>query len=168
MKSILTCFLFLAVSCGKSPLYGPIKDNNNSSTDIQSALASDEQIWSDNRMHFALQWHSIPATGSNSSFSLKFWDSYQTNFLGPYNQLNQNVCVFLWMKMPDGSEHGSSPLVLTEKTTDNGSYYHLDDVYFIMPGKWQIRIRTVGTSSDCQGFKSDPYLLEKIVKVTIR
>lgn len=157
----------MITSCGKSPLYGPIEKSTNSSNSIQSVQASDEFVWTDNRMHFALQWHSIPATGSNSPFAIKFWDSYQTNFLGPYSKLSKNVCVFLWMKMPDGSEHGSSPLVLTEKTSDNGSFYHLDDVYFIMPGTWQIRIRTVNSMTDCQGLKSDPYLEEKILEVNI-
>jgi hypothetical protein len=163
----LLLILFFLFSCGKAPLYGSLNSDDNNEGRLQSANASDELIWKDARHHFAFQWHSIPAVGIDSQFSLKFWDSYQTNFLGPYNYLNQNLCVFLWMKMPDGSEHGSSPLILNKVFDDSGYFYRATDVYFIMPGLWQIRVRTVKDLNQCNGLKSDPYLEEMIIEINI-
>lgn len=168
-------FMFMAltlISCGKTPLYGPLEssvpDTNTDNDSIEAALARHEFVWKDGRHHFAFQWHSIPAIGTNSRFSLKFWDSYQVNFLGPYNLLKQHVCVFLWMTMPDGSEHGSSPVLLSKKDDNSGKYYVGDEVYFIMPGDWEVRVRTIENQNQCKGLKSDAYLEEYIVKISIK
>jgi hypothetical protein len=168
----LLLILLSVFSCGKTPLYGPLESDDNVSTrgsrNAQSDRATDELVWTDDRQHFAFQWHSIPAVGIDAKFNIKFWDSYQTNFLGPYNYLPQNLCVFLWMKMPDGSEHGSSPLVLSQVSDASGDYYSAKDVYFIMPGIWQIRVRTVSNLNQCNGLKSDPYLEEKIFEIFVK
>lgn len=161
-------FIFSFVSCGKTPLYGPLEDSSDTSRRFQSASASDELVWKDARHHYAFKWQSIPAAYSDSQFSIKFWDSYQTNFLGPYNFLPRNLCVFLWMKMPDGSEHGSSPLVLSKVSDSSGDYYKASDVYFIMSGLWQIRVRTVADLNHCNGLKSDVYLEEMIIEINIK
>lgn len=164
-------FLFLLifiVSCSKAPLFAPLEDSNNSKGNIQALKNSDEYTWVDKNIHFAIKFENNPSVSSNSPFIIKFWDTNQTNFLGPYQKLDKELCVFLWMKMASGSEHGSSPVVLTQVSDPNGDYYKVEDVYFIMTGNWQIRIRTVADINDCRSQKTDPYLEEKIIEINIR
>ena len=71
------------------------------------------------------------------------------------------------MKMPDGAEHGSSPINLVKVTDSSGSYYKASGVYFIMPGRWQLRTRTVSDLTQCNGLKSDAYLEEVIMEISI-
>lgn len=65
--------------------------------------------------------------------------------------------------MPDGSQHGSSPLSMELISTEEDKYYQFKDVYFLMNGHWQVRIRTVENQTDCQSLKTDPYLEEAFV-----
>lgn len=161
MKYLLLLFIF--VSCGKSPLFGKIDDADSPNKIINSASATDEYVWADKRLHFGIVFNNKPEVGIDSTFKLKFWDSYQTNFLGPYQKLEEKLCVFLWMIMPDGSQHGSSPLSMELISTEEDKYYQFKDVYFLMNGHWQVRIRTVENQTDCQSLKTDPYLEEAFV-----
>ncbi len=47
-----------------------------------------------------------------------------------------NVTVSLWMEMGPDS-HGSSPVTITQ---GNDVHYMVKDVYFLMPGIWQVKI----------------------------
>jgi hypothetical protein len=161
MKSWPIIIFLLVISCGKAPLFAPLEKTTITHTNALSS--NDVEIWPDHRTHFAIQWKSRPTSTAEAQFIIKFWDSYHTNFFGPYDHLLNRLCLFLWMKMPDGSEHGSSPITLT--TLDD--HYQASDLYFIMPGLWQIRLRTVESSSHCTGLKSDPYLEEKILEIFI-
>lgn len=162
----LFLMFFALTSCGNSPLFSPLESDDRPDKKISSLTNSEELTWKDSRHHFAIAWEKKPVAYENSPFRIKFWDSYEANFLGPYNLLEESLCVFLWMKMENG-EHGSSPIVLTHKSSESGDYYYADDVYFVMSGKWQIRIRTVSDKAHCSNNKTDPYLEEYIIEVSI-
>lgn len=160
-------FIFLLISCGKAPLFGPIETPSSSDNpSVNPLTSSDELTWKDSRYHFAISWEKEPVVGENTPFKIKFWDSYQTNFLGPYSRLDEELCVFLWMKMSSG-EHGTSPFEMTKVNSPDGDYYHFDQVYFIMSGKWELRVRTVSDQSQCNSQKTDSYLEEVILEITI-
>lgn len=167
-KLILFSAIPLLSACGKSPLFSPLKGETPKGSQILALQGEEGFSFGKNGQRFGLQWISSPEVGSNSPLNLKFWDSSSRNFLGPYTLLENELCAFLWMVMPDGSEHGSSPIELGLVESENGNYYHLDQVYFIMPGNWQLRIRSVAQSSDCRGYKSDPYLEERIIEVPLQ
>jgi hypothetical protein len=162
----LLVLLLLVSACGNSPLFAPLESPNGKTVQTESLKSNDEYIWKDNRNHFAISWDKKPSLGSNSPFKIKFWDSYQTNFLGPYELISNQVCVFLWMKMPSG-EHGTSPFEIEIKNSEDGPYYYFNQVYFIMSGNWQLRVRTVQNKSDCKSLKNDNFLEEVIVEITI-
>lgn len=156
------CLILLFVSCGKSPLFSNPAEIRTKSENTNAILASDEFVWNQN-FHFGIQWLSKPSIGNKITANIKFWDDQKYNFLGPYEKLTKPVCVFLWMKMADGSEHGSSPIVISEKS----DYYFLDEIYFIMSGDWELRIRTIENESQCRGNKNDEYINEKIIHIKL-
>ena len=157
---ILILLLFL--SCGKAPLFDAVQDDENTSSLLE--LESSEFFDLNSDTQFGIRWIESPTTSSKSSFQIKFWDQEDGHFLGPYLSLESELCVFLWMIMPDGSEHGSSPVYITKE----GDTYLVDDLYFIMPGKWQLYIRTVKDSSQCSGTKDSSYLDQYVFNLYIK
>lgn len=154
----LLLILLLSTSCSKSPLFESVGENQPQRSELN---ASEYNLWSDERYEFGLQWIKPPKVGQNSPFKIKFWDRYTTNALGPYTVLAPKLCVFLWMSMPDGSEHGSSPVTLTKET----DHYSVNEVYFIMPGKWKIFITT--TEDFCPNSPKDDYLEGKSIELSL-
>ena len=162
MKTRILLFTFIFISCGKEPLF---KNNTSSNSNriIAPIAATSELIWNQ-KTSFGIKWMEAPALAEKSSFVLKFWDAKSGHFFGPYTHLKKSLCVFLWMSMPDGSEHGSAP-VITQKLKD---YYFIDDIYFIMPGNWKLIIRTVEEIGHCRNQISDPFLEEYIIEINPR
>lgn len=162
----LICLVF--GSCGKSPLFTPL-DSGNEATRYLAPINSNEGLtWGKSDYRFGIRWLKKPAIGENSPFEIKFWNHKTGNFLGPYTALKEELCVFLWMVMPDGSEHGSSPIIVEKINSESETYYLADDVYFIMPGNWQLKIRTVNEAGHCRGMKDDPFIEERTLEVHAR
>jgi hypothetical protein len=161
--NLLTAVIF--VSCGADPLFSSIESSRDKVLNqIQSFEDSGFRVWpGDTRMKYAISWKESPSFGNKSSFEIKFWDYYQNDFFGPYEKLNNPLCVFLWMKMPDGNEHGSSPVTLIEREDS----YFVDDIYFIMSGQWEVRVREVEKISDCTSLKQSPYIVEDVLKIDV-
>lgn len=148
-------------SCGKSPLFtsqAPEKIivQNSNSYYVHKLDNSDYS--------FGLEWIKLPKFNENSPFKLRFWNKNNTLW-GPYQAVN-NLCVFLWMKMPDGSEHGSSPVVISEIKKADETIYLVNEVYFVMNGVWQIRIRLI-EDGQCRSDIHQSFLSEKIIEVSI-
>ena len=158
----LLIIFFLITSCGKAPLFSSLEEERPVASITQAVNASEISNWN-NQFNFGLQWLKKPKVGENSPFKIKFWDKNQTNFLGPYTKLDKSFCVFLWMIMPDGSEHGSSPIELIQYE----DHYQADEVYFIMPGKWKIYLRSVEDPSNCRSDKNDPFIEEYQIDITL-
>ncbi len=166
MKFILLfSYLVMFVSCGASPLFSSLDTESLKEVPVTLGLSSARDIvWKgDDRLHFAISWKESPNVSKKSSFVIKFWDSYQNDFFGPYEKLNNPLCIFLWMKMPDGNEHGSSPVSVLESDDS----YLIDDIYFIMSGVWELRLRTVEDISHCTSLKNSPFIHEEIIKLNV-
>lgn len=148
------------LSCDKSPLFMSNGDKGEERV-ISELNASTGFSW-DKNIQFGYKWIDNPIVGQKSSFVLKFWDKNLGHFLGPYLFLDQPLCIFIWMKMHDGGEHGSSPVQI-QKLDD---HYLIDEIYFIMPGTWKVFIRTVNDTNDCRDNPNDLYLKEFQFEVT--
>lgn len=167
MSKVLIVFLLsLVCSCGAGPLFSSLKDEERIEQGVVVNLEDNKirQWGGDSRLNYALSWKEAPSFGAKSSLIIKFWDSYQNDFFGPYEKLSNNICAFLWMKMPDGNEHGSSPITMVEEVDS----YFFDDIYFIMAGHWELRIRTVESASHCTSLKNSPYIHEEILKIYVK
>ncbi len=158
---ILLLLLFLS-SCGKAPFFKSLQDTGNNDSTI-SAISEDSIHTLNKTTNFGLRWIESPNTSQKSSFQINFWDLGSGHYLGPYLKLEKDLCVFLWMTMPDGSEHGSSPVIIQEN--ENG--YLVDDLYFIMTCNWELYIRTVESINDCTNEKNSNYLDQYVFKITL-
>lgn len=162
MKNILNSLILLAfISCGKAPIFqNDVKKNQQ--------INEQELIhqFSNSPLNFAIEWLNGPRLYEKSTFKLRFWNNTNSIF-GPYEKLNSNPCVFLWMKMPDGSEHGSAPVTISVEVQNGNTIYVIDDVYFIMNGVWQIRIRELEENQVCDDDKNSKFLNEEIIEVYI-
>lgn len=156
---LLTIFL---ISCGKAPFFSSL-ENTSDDKKVLPFTAQDIFTFNSN-LNFGMKWNQKPTVSEKSSFTIKFWDKENGHFLGPYSKPENPLCVFIWMIMPDGSEHGSSPVLVTE----NNESYFVDDLYFIMPGSWKLYIRTVESINQCNHSKFDPFIEEYIFDFKVK
>lgn len=83
---------------------------------------------------FIVSWVDGPKKGA-SKFIMKTWKNDVGTMNGPYQDLNQNLHIFLWMPTMG---HGSAPVKIT-KLSDGE--YEVSNVQFIMGGKWEIKFQ---------------------------
>lgn len=118
-------FLFaLTVSCGKSPLL--LKKNHE--TSIISGLES-QRLFKSTNQSLQISWLS-PLSSSEEAHALIILK--KNNIV---SDLPNNTKIFLWM--PEMG-HGSSPIQVSRL---GSGLYDLSQIYFIMPGLWQLKIQ---------------------------
>lgn len=83
---------------------------------------------------FIISWVDGPKKGA-SRFVMKTWKKDLGTMNGPYQDLQKNLHIFLWMPTMG---HGSAPVKIT-KIADGE--YDVSNVQFIMGGKWDIRFQ---------------------------
>ena len=105
--------LFLITSCNESPLL------NHKNPGKTQAILSPVQSWLD------VDWMHAPLVNENSPFEIQL-----------KNELLENEVLEVELFMPSMG-HGSSPVVIQKI---NSLLYQVDEVYFIMPGDWEVRI----------------------------
>ncbi|MNT79411.1 hypothetical protein D3C72_2187420 [compost metagenome] len=90
------------------------------------------------------KWDKVPTDSEVGSFIFKIYQHNPTDNSAVFVDVTDQVDVVLWM--PD-MNHGSSPVEVAR--VDVGTY-RADEVFFIMPGKWEIKfqIKTSGIISD--------------------
>jgi hypothetical protein len=173
MKYLFSYFAFfwLFTSCGKSPLFSEMDNPTDHSQAKLSESSDDVVTWAQTGYSFGVEWYEGPYSLRKSSFRLRFWRQNGATIWGPYELVEPKLCVMLWMRMPDGSEHGNAPLTITpiasEQFSESNWIYHIDDAYFVMNGWWQIRVRLIEIEQQCGSLKSDPFIEEKILEVFI-
>ena len=164
----VTTLLLLMItfaSCSKAPMFNT---EDNSSYRSSQPLEAKQKL---GNLNIGLQWvkgpRVITANGDDSEniFKLRMWSNESTVY-GPYS-LPEKVCVFLWMKMPDGSEHGSAPVAQEVEDNDDGDILVIKKAYFVMNGVWQIRVRTVAADTTCRATKNFDYIDETIFEANI-
>ena len=108
-------FLVLSIllsSCNESPILNHKRGQNNT-------ILSPVKEWA------KVDWIHAPVVNENSAFELQLNE-----------ELLPNEILEIELFMPSMG-HGSSPVVI-EKV--NALNYFVDEVYFIMPGDWEVRI----------------------------
>jgi hypothetical protein len=90
----------------------------------------------------SLTWEKQPTEDDMGEFVLRFWDAQKGTESGPYLTAPDAVAVKLWMP---SMGHGSSPVAVSPMH-DSGNQvipgvYDATNVYFVMPGAWQILIQ---------------------------
>ncbi len=90
----------------------------------------------------SLTWVKQATDSETGEFTLKFWDKTQGSESGPYVTPALTPFVKLWMP---SMGHGSSPVHLVATLDAAGAatpgVFSATNVYFIMPGKWEIWVQ---------------------------
>lgn len=144
MKFLLVISLLLW-GCAKPNYQDPVAAPNNKPTtpDIKPPVC--ELFLTQKRLCVDFNWKQKPQGEQLGIAELKFYvqETPQTT-VDP--QLN--VAVVLWMP---SMSHGSTPV---EVTKIKAGEYEASNIYFIMPGEWEIRIQ----------LKQDKDVVEQVVK----
>lgn len=85
-----------------------------------------------------------PFDGEESQFIVHFYE-HQSAHGEHFMVTPQQLKVDLWMYMGNHGGHGSAPVTFTEQST---GVYLVSNVYFIMPGRWNIRFFVEGEQKD--------------------
>lgn len=131
---LLAMHLFL-ISCAQ-PKYEKINrgSNNQKATEQKNSI---EFFKSD--LSAYVVWQESPVENKKLEMSLRFYNL--KNDQPVVASINHELKVFLWM--PD-MNHGSAPVSL-EKISDHE--YKIKNIYFIMPGFWQIHFQILNNES---------------------
>lgn len=135
MKFILISFLFLLTACGESPLFNHKMEKSSILRNLISVETAGTSFAKTDHS-FSIDWKVGPELGE-SRFFLKSWNNALGTFSGPYVDLPYELKVVLWMP---AMGHGSSP---TKITKSNSGEYDVSSVYFIMNGKWDIKVQLI-------------------------
>lgn len=77
-----------------------------------------------------------PFDGEESQFVVHFYEHQSAH--GEHTMVTpQQLKIDLWMYMGNHGGHGSAPVSFSEQST---GVYLVSNVYFIMPGRWNVRI----------------------------
>ena len=153
---ILLFFIFVLTSCGK-PIF---KSNAIKKPELEFSQASNN-FWPEINKDFEINFINKPQIGLNSKFDISFFPPGSS----VEEKLSEKFCVLLWMVMPNGSQHGSSPMDISYNSVSKK--YEIDEVYFLMPGIWQIRMRTIDSTQVCSPLINSSYLSEHIIEISI-
>lgn len=133
MRKVFTLplLLFWVAACAQ-PNY-ITKNNINSSEKLSSSCEA--QFKSNNQFCVQITWITEPTQNTKGQFLLKTFRSNLADNTPILDDLKGELHVDLWMP---SMGHGSSPVSLQK--LDTGTY-KVSDVFFIMPGEWEIRFK---------------------------
>jgi len=90
----------------------------------------------------SMTWTKEPTDDIKGELTLRFWNGESGSESGPYVNPQYTVAVKLWMP---GMGHGSSPVTVEQETDQTGALidgvYKVSDIYFVMPGAWEIWVQ---------------------------
>jgi YtkA-like len=129
----LLVILFTFISCGDSPLLNHDVEGINITDDFFRA-STEGFKFKKTDYSFNLTWITGPVKGQNK-FILKSWHKDLGTLNGPYQDLPNDLYIYLWMP---AMGHGSSPVKMKKL---NVGEYEVSDAYFIMGGKWEIHFQ---------------------------
>lgn len=125
MKLILSLFLILIlVSCGKSPLLSRAEKVSSNSQSLEV-----KQYFRTTSQDIFVNW----LTNQNTSEEAKAIVILSQNGTNS-DHLDYSLNAYIWMK---SMGHGSSPITITKIAP---GIYKLEEIYFSMPGDWQLHL----------------------------
>jgi hypothetical protein len=169
--TVLVVFLgvnFSLAACGWSPILNHTDPVRTLQAPNQSAITvpgeSDGGLDCDfyfktQNLCASLDWIKTPSSDEAGSFKLYFWDKNQGTAQQPVF-LNPDGQVLVKLFMPSMG-HGSSPVSVTQAQTASGDpfegVFDVKNVFFVMPGAWEIRILFKATNGQLSDQASFPY-----------
>ena len=135
--------LLIASACGKSPLLNHANAADTAASGLTTpAPATCPLSFPRAGLCASLSWSSGPNAEAMNSFVLRFWSASSATANGPFSNPAKSVFVKLWMP---SMGHGSSPVTVTHKQdathTNLTGQFEATNVYFVMPGAWDIHIQ---------------------------
>jgi hypothetical protein len=121
--TLLILVILLSVSCGDSHI---VNDTDSKAENVNSQC---ELTFSSEELCLDAKWEVMPTSSTFGSMILTFTDLNDPNL--PVTPINEPF-VMLWMP---SMGHGSSPVSVEFIETGK---YRIKDVFFIMPGPWDI------------------------------
>jgi len=140
--SFLVVFILGISSCGQPPAStAPANAVVNATTKPQ--LSTDCPLSFPLSNYCAsLTWLNTPTFEGENSFTIHFWDAKSGSSHGPYSDPPHSVFTKLWMP---SMGHGSSKITLARSADSSGvaipGVFLGTDVYFTMPGAWDVHIQ---------------------------
>jgi len=142
MKNLILFFALLGTSaCEASPLLNHENADDKSNPNVSLSDTKCPLSFPKSGFCAKIEWLVGPNGDEENSFIVKFWDSSTGTTEGPFISPKDDVAVQLWMP---SMGHGSSPVTVTR---DEPGVYKASRVFFVMPGKWDIRIKLMNTGS---------------------
>ena len=132
MKILFLFFMLQLSACGDSPLFNHTMEGGKLANDFFETQADGYEL-KNSGYRFHLDWVSGPSMGE-SKFILKSWHPDLGTISGPYQDLPNQLHVYLWMS---SMGHGSSPVKIKKLSTGE---YEVSSVYFIMGGTWEVHV----------------------------
>ncbi len=131
------------LACGASPLLNHRNPTRNQGLTGPSDEAQDTCTLRFERsgMCGRLEWVRVPSDEETGIFLLRFTRVENGSFIPADAPSGVRVAVKLWM--PDMG-HGSSPVKMVRPLNASGvpetGLYRAEEVHFVMPGAWEIRV----------------------------
>ena len=127
---IFFAFMFLILSACARPNWAPPRS-------LDSVTQNDACTLKFKKSGLCIHWNwEIQPTESDvGSFIFKIYSLHPSDGSMVAAEITDDVNVELWM--PD-MNHGSSPVEVSKAAIGT---YHANDVFFIMPGKWEIKFQ---------------------------
>ncbi len=108
---------------------------------LVTAAHAEELRFNKSNYSFILSWITGPVKGENT-FVMKSWNNELGTMNGPYQDLPNDLNVYLWM--PDMG-HGSAKVRI--KKINDGEY-EISNAWFVMPGRWEIYFQLLKTKDE--------------------
>jgi len=138
-------FFGLLLSCG----YSPFLNHKNEGEQIPKTTVQETEscalLFSENTLCAFWKWEEGPKQGENRL--RLFFSNHESH---QPTSLSQNLNVEIWMP---GMGHGSLP---THVTSVRSGEYLIENIFFSMPGEWEIRIQLLnydGSIAEQNSFK---------------
>lgn len=131
-KITIFLFLFVLSSCAQANYQDP------NLAAAPQAQGSCSLVLTQSQLCIDLVWDNLPTNNDTGSFHLLFYQQNNTSVRldPPYT-----LAVQLWMP---SMGHGSSPVKIQKRDT---GIFDVTNVFFVMPGEWEIRIQIKNGSS---------------------
>lgn len=135
-RKLIVALLLILSACAK-----PTYVNSNDTTDKNVEHKQDEANyncnlkWNSKNYCLSWSWKKKPTEEESGSMILRVYRFSELDQFIEMVDLNSNPQVVLWMP---GMNHGSSPTRIEKIGIGT---FQVDEVFFIMPGQWQIKFR---------------------------
>ncbi len=132
---------FVLSACLQSPILNHANADSNSTASIDTKSADCAFEFNKLSLCAFIEWTKKPSDEEKGEFVIRFYDPKASSAKGPYIDPGYTVSSKLWMP---SMGHGSSPVKVNQLIGSDSKpvvgVYNASEVYFMMPGLWEIYI----------------------------